>query len=438
MKIDKKLRKTLLSLCVIGTTMSISAADIPGMNTTKMVNSTLPGLSECVHYCVVGMQVRMEYIPPFKIRVFRTPIVRHNISDFVVMSHETSEDSAWLDYRKFFGVPFKLLGDQILMAASGGIAKEIGGGKSEYKAFGQHQSLVFKDADVMGNPNAYFIESLGGKINGKPRPYYTKQNGLFTEKHYYDEEVRYYTDSQLKSDLDKLAENMANNINFALTDSIYQAFGGPMYRLLVKAHPETLKFTMKAKMLAKSFGGRISWYACDSGGEPFKPYFSSRLDGLLWREGFPINDSHKASTILNPLSNDDIKPKRNEGGLSLPGLKASWGQLYPRSGFLNSVDDYKTGAVIAYRGMDVASQGGGGHIAQKTGRATEEVFWQAVYPNPSKTCYKSIADTVTDNNVDGNYAWSGWRRYQCSLNTDGWVIATIMFGEAACIGNGAK
>lgn len=425
--------KTSLKLSLLFSLFSNFAFSAGGMDTYKMIGSNLSGLNDCVHYCVVGFQTRMEIVPPFRYRVFTTPIVRHNINDYMVMAHRTSEDSAWLDYRNIFGKPFKIMGDTILSAATGGSILEIGGGQSQHEGFGKTQSLVFKDVDVVGNPSAYFIEALDARVNGTPRPYYTDSYG---RKKYYDLQSKNYADYQINNALNDVYSKMKDNINFDLPDEVYQAVGGPFYRALVQTHYETLLFAVKAKAYAKalSAGGRTDFYACDSGTAPFKPYFNSRLDSLMWREGYPINDAHKSAQILNPLSSDGIKPS-SEAGLSLNDMYSNWGHLYPRSGFLNQPEDYKTAAVIGYRGLDIATQGGGGHISQRSGHPTNSIIWQQVYPNPSKSCRVSVADTINQSNEEGNYAWSGWRRYQCPLSNRGWVIAEFFYDSPFCIGN---
>ena len=95
-----------------------------------------------------------------------------------------------------------------------------------------------------------------------------------------------------------------------------------------------------------------SGYVCKGATLPLVSYFLSTLDPIAWRYGVPESVYPEA-----------LIPGMREVGSLLSA--SSWGNVYPRSGFLNQTDDYKTGAVIAQRagdvwGMSVAGKGVGG------------------------------------------------------------------------------
>ena len=353
------------------------------------------------------------------------------------MVHDDPKDTAWLDHRNIFGAPMQLIGDSLLMSTSG--ITEIGGGKSQYENFGSHQSLSFKDAEVSGSPIAYYIESMGGHVlDGNAH--------LHVPRYDYDGNIipkRVYTEQEIQRSLNNLMDRAVKNLPIKIDAALYQKVGGLVYRPMVKINPHTLKHKYKVQAMVRMFAAtlrnaKVDYYACNSNAEPFKPFFSSRLDGITWREGYPINDPEFSTTILNPASNDGIVPSNQAGSILKDFGKAGWGHIYPRSGFINAIDDYKAAAVIGVRAIDLVNKGGKTHIAQKMNSPSKEIYWQPLYPKASASCYKNMADSVSQNNVEGNYAWNGWRRYSCSLSQKGTVIATIRLGNVACIGSDAK
>lgn len=439
-----KKQKILMGAAILASSFlyqSALAKDASGMNTTTMINNSLQGLSDCSNYCIVGFELRLLIIPPFKYELFATPIIEHNISDLIVMSQDKSEDIAWEDHRNLFGKPLQMIGNKLLMATVGGKVREIGGGQSKHDGFGKDQSLVFKDAEVVGNPVAYYIESMGGQVvdgHFDKHKITTDKNGNAIKP-----KNRWYNNFEIQQSLDKLLSGMTNNININIDGALYQQVGGFVYRPMVRMHPSTLAHKYQVQAMVSAYAatlinGKVDYYACNSSAQPFKPFFSSRLDGITWREGFPFNDPGHADQILNPMSSDVIRPSKGEGGFSIKELgNAGWGHIYPRSGFINAVDDYKAGAVVSRRAIDLTLNGGTPHITQRVS-GNKTFFWQPIYPKTSQSCYKNIADTVVHNNIEGNYAWNGWRRYSCSLSKKGKLIARVRLGNISCLGSSPK
>lgn len=158
-----------------------------------------------------------------------------------------------------------------------------------------------------------------------------------------------------------------------------------------------------------------SGYACKGSTLPFVPYFLSTLDPIAWRYGMPESVYPEAL----------IPGMREVGSLF---TASNWGNLYPRSGFLNQVDDYKTGAVIAQRVGDITTRLGQVHVYQPmralpmpgywpAGELREGLTltgkWQELTPTPNPTCatFPSIMPNI--DSASGGYAWALWRPYSC-------------------------
>ncbi|BFI44361.1 integrating conjugative element protein [Yersinia pseudotuberculosis] len=185
-----------------------------------------------------------------------------------------------------------------------------------------------------------------------------------------------------------------NNLRFKNTDAIgHPALAAPMFN---------------------HFLGSMG-YSCAGSARPFMPYFISTLDGLVWRSGLPES-----------LYPEAVIPGSREIGSTMVGNL--WGHIYPRSGFVTQVDDYKAAAVIAQRTADIITRTGQIHVynpmtvnkrdgywppepvTENTG--TKNHKWQPLVPTVSSSC----AVFPHENNpiaADGAYAWALWQPYSC-------------------------
>ncbi|PCF93519.1 TIGR03756 family integrating conjugative element protein [Vreelandella nigrificans] len=157
---------------------------------------------------------------------------------------------------------------------------------------------------------------------------------------------------------------------------------------------------------------------CAGAATPFQPYHLSTLDALAWRSGIPES-----------LYPEALTPGMRE--LGQPG--DLWGNIYPRSGFLTQVHDYKTAATTAQRSADVVTRTGQPHVYTPLVAASRDGYWppgpvkegdpsthrwQRLTPSMSKSCRvwpdRGVADTYDDRlDTGGDYAWSLWRPYRC-------------------------
>lgn len=156
-------------------------------------------------------------------------------------------------------------------------------------------------------------------------------------------------------------------------------------------------------------------YACSGAGLPYVPNMLSTLDTIGWRHGIP----------------ESVYPQSLTPGLREIGNRLAmtlWGSVYPRSGFLHQVDDYKAAAVMAQRAGDIVTRLGQPHVYKpllalplpgtwpagplfetqpRTGK------WQQLSPITSPTCSVFPDPLPALQAQDGGYAWALWRPYSC-------------------------
>ncbi|PJG82802.1 TIGR03756 family integrating conjugative element protein [Caviibacterium pharyngocola] len=163
---------------------------------------------------------------------------------------------------------------------------------------------------------------------------------------------------------------------------------------------------------------RGAGYYCKSQTTPFMPYFLSSLDYFAWRQGLPEMFYPEAFTF-------GLREIKTNGDV--------WGNIYPRSGSITQIHDYKASAVIAHRVADIVSRTGQLHIYQsaaqtggqgnwypkpvKEGNANNHK-WQMLAPAMSRSCSIFPNGGATDTyssqlSEQGNYAWALWRPYSC-------------------------
>ncbi|MGR3807758.1 TIGR03756 family integrating conjugative element protein [Pasteurella testudinis] len=159
-------------------------------------------------------------------------------------------------------------------------------------------------------------------------------------------------------------------------------------------------------------------YSCRTQTTPFLPYFLSSLDFLAWRENLP-------EIVYPEALIPGMREVRSSGDL--------WGNIYPRSGAVTQVHDYKASAVIAQRIADIVSRTGQPHIYQPAAQRGGAGYWppgpvkegdkkthkwQMLYPKMERSCAIFPDGSPQDSYSSqlsslGNYAWTLWRPYSC-------------------------
>lgn len=158
-----------------------------------------------------------------------------------------------------------------------------------------------------------------------------------------------------------------------------------------------------------------SGYSCHGATTPYVPYMLSTLDTLAWRYGVPESVYPEAL----------VPGMREVGGLLSGNI---WGSIYPRSGFIHQVDDFKAGAVIAQRAGDITTRVGQPHVYLPMRSQPEPGYWpageliegdastgkwQQLTPTMSPTCAVFPSPAPNADAVDEAYAWALWRPYSC-------------------------
>lgn len=167
--------------------------------------------------------------------------------------------------------------------------------------------------------------------------------------------------------------------------------------------------------------------------KPLKPYYLSLADSYAWR---------------SPMIEMALYPQ-----FILPGVRTvgsalnSWGNVYPRTGFILQSNDVKAAAVIAQRAMDIVTHSHSLHVVQpmpmdcgdaceiiETKENDPNTQWQMIYPHVEKTCsvfgesdsntplpWKSDAEQKSD----GDYVWIVWRHYRGCIQGKGKYLGSM-------------
>ena len=165
--------------------------------------------------------------------------------------------------------------------------------------------------------------------------------------------------------------------------------------------------------------GPRSGYLCRTPVRPMMPYFLSELDHLVWRGG-----ALSGPEVLYPAS---FIPGRREVGR---GAFRSWGPVHPRTGFLHANEEPKGAAVMAQRGMDIATRHDQPHVYQPApvDSSNEDIDkWQMVSPVAESRCAAFGTDPQYGLNraSTGNYGWLYWGQHECCIRRSGKFLGSV-------------
>lgn len=177
-------------------------------------------------------------------------------------------------------------------------------------------------------------------------------------------------------------------------------------------------------------------YICKSATTAYMPYFLSVQDSTAWRDGIP--------EMAYPQSL--IPGMREVGGI----LQANtWGNVYPRQGFLHQSDDYKASAVMAQRAGDIVTRTWQPHVYWPITASYEDGYWppepivegditnhkwQDLVPTLRDTCAIFPNTNQHTQSTDGGYAWALWRPYSCCKREGQVFLGSVDFVQT---GSGA-
>ena len=159
---------------------------------------------------------------------------------------------------------------------------------------------------------------------------------------------------------------------------------------------------------------RLGYATIAPNATPFVPYFHSLLDVISWR--FGVEMLYPASWL----------PNAHPIGKLAQGF--SWGNVYPRDGFVVASNDYQAAAIIAERAADIVTKRYQPHVyhflknycgphcsASPVKENDPPIRWQRIYPQESHRCEvfgtsRDAGDHLSQK-TDGRYVWIVWRYY---------------------------
>lgn len=187
--------------------------------------------------------------------------------------------------------------------------------------------------------------------------------------------------------------------------------------------------------LASVYGQAFSdYFMCPSGATSFVPYYNSIADNWIWRTAAP----EMVTEIVNIFTpGKSVIGERKEGDEYL--FSSKWGNIYPRTGFVPHIDDYKAAAVVAARVASIVTSSDAIHVSKTANARSKQGYWppkevkewdsksgkyQMLYPIIENKCHlfgntsTNYANPTGDGYEDkrssnGKYAWNFWREYQC-------------------------
>ena len=455
--------KKRIALCLIPVMLFNTLAMQPalaGFSTEYLLKSGIKGMfdSGCGGYCVVGVCAHLVIkisLSGVEYYTIISPKLRHPVPDMVVSAYPHPGNEPWDEWRNTFGRTVSVV-NRSLIARVLGTPDGLQGGRADQKDQDEHQSVSFKEVDVIGHPAALIprIFQRSG-INLKP-----------TLSHYRVPSARFLPKPADAAAVDAKAGksefNLSAMLNLSLTRTLQAVRDGLVAFLETADLIETIKrivdlFTVIDKLMefynnvlrilevmtrSTIYGSLINprfeapRLFCPSSVMPFQPYYLSYADALFWRTGFPITDgpisgADHSLTILNPFSTDILGKGMNQ-----------WGHLYPRDGTVNTNHDAKAASVAAWRGLDVMKTDAGKSrigVVTPIGYTSGSDRWQMIYP-VERRCTTSpyYSDDGADKDFmsiteEGSYAWNYYHIYECCSNTRGTKILEVPLPAPLCL-----
>lgn len=178
---------------------------------------------------------------------------------------------------------------------------------------------------------------------------------------------------------------------------------------------------------------------CQSDARRFVPYFQSAIDALSWRSGLP--DSLLSASLAPGLREVGAWPR------------ATWGGVYPRTGWAIQAEEPKAAALTAQRAGDIVTRRFQPHLyigVEPVPSPLQRVWsppplvetdassgtWQMLSPVVDADCAVfGLEDTLINSwangrlDVEGDYVWNLWRPYQCCLRRGEVFLGDINWTE---------
>lgn len=463
--------------------------DGPTFGLDDLVKTSIEGMfdSSCGGYCITGVCAHLNWGVSwrrgFYIYTIISPRLRTAVPDLLIASYNHTGDHPFDAWKNTFESVVDA-GNTSVIAALLGAEDGLQGGRGDPVKLDRHQSLSFKEVSIIGHPASILPEIVktdGSLDDMPPLDYQIPRLGSLPSQNTANQidgnnnnAVR-DPDQPRSSDFD-LSE-MFDNTLVRVKDEIQERLEAAIRTLegvelleSIQREIETIQdlgefydtamTTVEGLWRGTIYGNAVSprfrapAIFCPTNMQPLQPHYLSLADAFYWRSGYPITDgpisgSDKSTTILNPFSDDTLKPDSLE----------TWGHLYPREGAMNSNHDAKVATVTAWRAMDVllnnVKDGANGTrvgvplpatrrpsaSSSRWGARPQDARWQMIYPEV-KSCQASPAydnndvtrDFMEPNAEYGSYAWNYYNTYECcSYEGRRRYLGSIQFPSPICL-----
>lgn len=438
-------------------------------NLKELIGTSINGMLDksCGGYCIIGfcahLKLGFSLTRGFYYYTIISPRIRSTLPELLIMSFDEVGDQPFKEWRDTFG--------KVIATANGpassiiGITDGLQGGRPDPIRQGQHQTVSFKEVDIIGHPLALLPELVNDQGASTSDQNYKLPNYASTA--YASTTLDNNTQESLSKSgfgfspgsfkwpsLDSVTDSIKQKVNAAIQSMqvIDQLNSVKSATQTVKNIKKTVNVALEAAEVSVRSSGWLNFTRprfraprlfCDATTKPFQPYYISFLDAFWWRSGYPITDgpisgTDKSKVIINPLSTDTLQKVSSPLDVM---KKEIWGHLYPRDGSINQSHDAKTGSVIAWRGLDVLRTAvRSGHRVGVPLKDNTPGKWQLIFPEV-KSCrndpyYPQGADLSIDSlkpSGYGGYAWNYYKTSTCCSNTSGTKIGQWSGMPAICL-----
>ncbi len=427
--------------------------NMPDFGVTDLIKTSIKGTFDesCGGYCVIGACAHLRASVTWggvQIYTVISPKIKHSNADFLAMSYNHVGQEPWAEWRKSFGLAMRNVNEGLVGST---VIPPFGlqGGRADPLNQDAHQSVSYKEADIIGHPASILPQVLDtqGRVKSQSFDYqvptvssFPDTNDAVREDDPDDEwDLQAMLDGGLVQILDTIKAQISTALMAVEIVSVITTIAD-----MVDTIKELIKFYNTAMQVIELFV-RGSFYGnfvnprfqanrlfCPASIKPLQPYYLSFADSFFWRSGFPITDgpisgSNHTSQIIDPLSN----PALGDG-------LETWGTLYPREGTVDQSHDAKTASVLVWRAFDVlrndVRSGNDGYrvgVPMPDGYSNKDYRWQMIFPE-LKSCQRTPYYPTTDLTLDfmqpaefGGYAWNIYTQYECCMNSIGVKLGEV-------------
>jgi hypothetical protein len=431
-----------------------------------LIGTSINGMldEDCGGYCVTGVCAHWKWgfslTKGAYIYTIISPRIQNTLPELLISAYDEVGEEPLKEWRDTFGaiVSTANTGAGSLLGLVGGLQ----GGRADPLMQGQHQTISFKEVDVIGHPLAilpdFINEGSSPTLSGYKVPEYGSDSKVEPAEVDSDTKDK-LNDSGFGFDTSKIKiptmDEVVNSIKqkliaaiqaFEIIKQIDEVLSAVQTIKNIKEDVNTImdgfEATSMTAIASSGWGNlarprfRAPRLFCPTNIKPFQPYYLSFADAFWWRSGYPLTDgpisgTDHSKTIINPLSKDTLQ-KVNTNAEVL--TKEIWGNMYPRDGSINQSHDAKTASVLAWRGLDVLKTAvkPGYRVGVELPHSIEGGKWQMIFPQV-KSCradpyYSQGKDLKIDSlkpSGYGGYAWNYYKTYECCSNTSGHKIGEL-------------